>query len=240
MPPLRLISHEYSRGRRRLIRLASHRCKPLPVVGDCQNVSQGLALAMLPHAAALAIPSARVRRQASPGTRQGQSLALRQSRCWAYWPLSLCSSPRCGSTRHQSRGQAPTDRDRSELLAAVRPHLRSASRWWAGWHPIQCQKPRMQATARARRPPARLHQGVGVAALAPNLRAWSEKPVLSCPMDCDWRFVSPSSDGKGNPYSQDSFVHEPPALGSMRCLGCSNSIGLHTKIVEICCLHWEH
>jgi hypothetical protein len=68
---------------------AWRRCSHRLLVGDFPTVersSRGLALAMLPHVAALVAPSARVRTRANRGTRQGLSRALRQSQCWACCP----------------------------------------------------------------------------------------------------------------------------------------------------------
>jgi hypothetical protein len=74
-----------------VLALLCHSRTPPPLVGDFPTVersSRGLALAMLPHVAALVAPSARVRTRANRGTRQGLSRALRQSRCRACWPPS--------------------------------------------------------------------------------------------------------------------------------------------------------
>ncbi len=56
---------------------------PLPLDGDSPNPSRGLALATLPHVAALVAPSVRVRMPTNLGTRQGLSRATPQSRGWA-------------------------------------------------------------------------------------------------------------------------------------------------------------
>jgi tetratricopeptide (TPR) repeat protein len=140
-------------------------------------VSRGLALGTRPHVAALATPSARVRTRANRGTRQGLSRALRQSLEWAWFPVRRCRR-RYGSTPQPWRAQAPTARDGCESAEVARPHLRSASRRWAGWCPLRCRMPGMQATARAHRRPARRYQGAGCVALAPSQaqpthpRAW--------------------------------------------------------------------
>jgi hypothetical protein len=59
-----------------VLALLCHSRTPPPLVGDFPTVersSRGLALAMLPHVAALVAPSARVRTRANRGTRQGLS-----------------------------------------------------------------------------------------------------------------------------------------------------------------------
>jgi hypothetical protein len=74
-----------------VLALLCHSRTPPPLVGDFPPVersSRGLALATLPHVAALVAPSARVRTRANRGTRQGLSRALRQSRVSAWWPRS--------------------------------------------------------------------------------------------------------------------------------------------------------
>ncbi len=137
------------------------------MIGGEQS-SRGLALATLPHVAALVAPSARVRRQASRGTRQGLSRALRQSQCRASWPPSRWISRRYRSAQRPERVRAWSVRERCESLEVARPHLRSASRLWAGWCPLRCRMPRMQATARAHRRSSRRYQGAGCVALAPG------------------------------------------------------------------------
>ena len=139
---------------------AWRRCSHRLLVGDFPTVersSRGLALATLPHVAALVAPSARVRTRANRGTRQGLSRALRQSQCWAWCPARRCRQ-RYGSTPQPWRAQAPTARDGCESPEVAKPHLRSASRLWAGWRPLRCRMPGMQATARAHRRPARRYR----------------------------------------------------------------------------------
>ncbi len=174
---------------------AWRRCSHRMLVGDfplVERSSRGLALATLPHVAALVAPSARVHTRASRGTRQGQSRALRQSRGWAWCPAPRCPQ-RYGSTPQPWRAQAPTARDGCESPEVARPHLRSASRLWAGWHPLRCRMPGMQATARAHRRPARRYQGAGCVALAlgspqvrdPWLRTWWSRQIDSTRQPCE-------------------------------------------------------
>jgi hypothetical protein len=139
---------------------AWRRCSHRLLVGDFPTVersSRGLALAMLPHVVGLVAPSARVRTRANRGTLRGLSRALRQSQGWAWCPARRCPQ-RYGSTPQPWRAQAPTARERCESPEVAKPHLRSASRRWAGWRPLRCHKPGMQATARAHRRPARRYR----------------------------------------------------------------------------------
>ncbi len=101
------------------------------------------------YAAALVVPSARLRRRANRGTLRGLSQALRQSRVSAWFPVRRCPQ-RYGSNPQPLPAQAPTARERCESPSVARPHLRSASRLWAGWRPLRCRMPGMQATARER------------------------------------------------------------------------------------------
>jgi hypothetical protein len=153
---------------------AWRRCSHRLLVGDfpiVERSSRGLALAMLPHVAALVAPSARVRTRANRGTRQGLSRTLRRSQCRACWPPSRWISRRYRSAQRPERVRAWSARERCESPEVARPHLRSASRRWAGWRPLRCRKPGMQATARAHRRPARRYQpGNMPLAFAPSER----------------------------------------------------------------------
>ena len=144
-----------------VLALLCHSRTPPPLVGDFPTVersSRGLALATLPHVAALVAPSARVRTRANRGTRQGLSRTLRRSQCRACWPPSRWISRRYRSAQRPERVRAWSARERCESPEVARPHLRSASRLWAGWRPLRCHKPGMQATARAHRRPARRYR----------------------------------------------------------------------------------
>ncbi len=179
------------------------------------TLSRGLVLATPPHVSVLVTPPVRARKRANPGTRRGLSRTLRRSQCWACWPPSRWIAQRCGSIRQQSPGQAPSALARCESAAVVSPPPRSASPRRAGWSPPRCRKPGMQATARVHRKPARRHQCVVLAALAPTLRASSEQLGLS---DLDLHYGAPSSDEKESAHSQDSCVREPPEVGSTQGL----------------------
>ncbi len=137
---------------------AWRRCSHRLLVGDFPNVersSRGLVLVTLPPVVALVAPSARVRRRAMREKLRGLSRALRQSRCRACWPLSLCCGRRYASNRLPERVRAYSTRERFESAEVARPHLRNASLRWAGWRPLRCRKRGMQATARAHRRPFR-------------------------------------------------------------------------------------
>jgi len=192
---------------------AWRRCSHRLLVGDfpiVERSSRGLALATLPHVAALVAPSARVRRQANRGTRQGLSRALRQSRGWAWCPAPRCPQ-RYGSTPQPWRAQAPTARDGCESPEVARPHLRSASRLWAGWHPLRCRMPGMQATARAHRRPARRYQGGERAVLCALVGRsyFRQKVPQRGPRYQSLGFPVPFSDDRVAQGREDFDDHEP-------------------------------
>jgi len=146
-------------------------CSPQPLIGDfpiVERSSRGLALVTLPHVAALVAPSARVRRRAKQAKHREPQRTIRPLQCWACWPLSRWISRRYASNLLPARVRAYSTRERCESAEVARPHLRNASLRWAGWCPLRCRKPGMQATARAHRRPARQHQGAGYVALAPS------------------------------------------------------------------------
>jgi len=150
---------------------AWRRCSHRLLVGDFPSVersSRGLALVTLPHVAALVAPSARVRRRAMREKLREPRRTIRPLQCWACWPPSRWISRRYQSARRPERVLAWSARDGCESAEVARPHLRSASRLWAGWRPLRCRKPGMQATARAHRRPARPYQCAECAALAPS------------------------------------------------------------------------
>ncbi len=123
-----------------------------------ERSSRGLALVTLPHVAALVAPSARVRRPAMQAKHREPQRTIRPWRCRACWPLSRWISRRCQLAQRPERVRAWSARERCESPEVARPHLRRASRLWAGWRPPRCRKPEMQATARAHRRPARRYR----------------------------------------------------------------------------------
>ncbi len=174
-----------------------------------ERSSRGLALAMLPHVAALVAPSARVRTRASRGTRQGLSRALRQSQCWAWCPARRCRQ-RYGSTPQPWRAQAPTARDGCESPEVAKPHLRSASRLWAGWRPLRCRMPGMQATARAHGQSFRRYlDGEHAAALQVERPSYRRKDGPPSYPGLHPETCALFSDEKESPDSRDSFDREP-------------------------------
>ena len=207
---------------------AWRRCSHRMLVGDfpiVERSSRGLALATLPHVAALVAPSARVHTRASRGTRQGQSRALRQSRGWAWCPAPRCPQ-RYGSTPQPWRAQAPTARDGCESPEVARPHLRSASRLWAGWHPLRCRMPGMQATARAHRRPARRYQGAGCVALALRAEQPCRRASQHVGLVVSGSRRQPCEHVASEPQSQSErgfSVREPPSVGSTVTSGGTNS-----------------
>ena len=141
---------------------AWRRCSHRLLVGDFPTVersSRGLALVTLPHVVALVAPSARVRRRAIREKLREPRRTIRPSQCRACWPLFRWISRRYGSNRLPERVRACSARERCESHEVARPHLRSASRLWAGWRPLRCRKPGMQATAPAHRRPSRRYRG---------------------------------------------------------------------------------
>ena len=177
-----------------------------------ERSSRGLALATLPHVAALVAPSARGRRPAMQAKHREPQRTIRPLQCWACWPPSQWISRRYASNRLPERVHADSTRERCESAEVARPLLRNASLRWAGWRPLRCRKPGMQATSRAHRRFSRRYQGVGCAALAPNwlqvrgllrLPSWSRQ-TESAPLLCEH-----GADERQNPNSADSFGHEP-------------------------------
>ena len=146
-------------------------CTPPPVVGDfpiVERSSRGPVPASLPFVVGLVVPSVQVRRRAMQAKHREPQRTIRPLQCWACWPLSRWISRRYASNRLPERVHADSTRERCESAEVARPHLRNASLRWAGWCPLRCRKPGMQATARAHRRPARQHQGAGYVALAPS------------------------------------------------------------------------
>jgi len=193
---------------------AWRRCSHRMLVGDFPSVersSRGLALATLPHVVALVAPSARVRRQANRGTRQGLSRALRQSQCRASWPPSRWISRRYRSAQRPERVRAWSVRERCESPEVARPHLRSANGLWAGWRPPRCRKPGMQATARAHRRPARRYRtGEHGQACALAERSCSRRKVPQHgPRYQSSGFAVPSSDEQAAQGTEDFDDREP-------------------------------
>lgn len=137
-----------------VLTLLCHHCTPQPIVGDfpiVEQSSRGLVLVTLPHVVALVAPSARVRRRAMQAKHREPQRTIRPLQCWACWPLSRWISRRYASNRLPERVRAYSTRERCESAEVARPHLRNASLRWAGWCPLRCRKPAMQATARAHR-----------------------------------------------------------------------------------------
>ena len=193
---------------------AWRRCSHRLLVGDFPTVersSRGLALATLPHVAALVAPSARVRTRASRGKHRGLSQALRQSQSSARCPARHCPQ-RYGSTPQPWRAQAPTARERCESPEVAKPHLRSASRLWAGWRPLRCHKPGMQATARAHRRPARRYQG---AEHVGQFQSRARQKPRPAPHSQQWRQAKPDvlawrdESESRKPCAWDFVVREP-------------------------------
>ncbi len=208
---------------------AWRRCSHRMLVGDFPSVersSRGLALAMLPHVAALvAAPSARVRTRANRAKHRELSRALRLSRVLAWFPARRCRR-RYGSTRLPWRAQAPTARDRCDSAAVERPPLRSASRRWAGWRPLRCRKPGMQATARAHRRPARRYQGAGCVALALRAEQPCRRASQHVGLVVSGSRRQPCEHVASEPQSQSErgfSVREPPSVGSTVTSGGTNS-----------------
>ena len=166
----------------------------------------------LPVVVGLVVPSVQARRRAMQAKHRERPRALRPWQCWAYWSLSRWISRLYASNRLPEQGRACSARERCESAEVARPHLHSASFRWAGWCPLRCRKPGMQATARAHRLSARRYQGAGCAALAPSwlqvrglllLPSWSRQ-TGSAPLLCEH-----GANERQNPNSADSFGHEP-------------------------------
>ena len=192
-----------------VLALLCHSRTPPPIV---ERSSRGLALATLPHVAALVAPSARVRTRANRGTRQGLSRTLRRSQCRACWPPSRWISRRYRSAQRPERVRAWSARERCESAEVARPHLRSASRRWAGWRPLRCHKPGMQATARAHRRPARRYQG---AEHVGQFQSRARQKPRPAPHSQQWRQAKPDvlawrdESESRKPCAWDFVVREP-------------------------------
>ncbi len=120
-----------------------------------ERSSRGGARVILPHVAALVAQSARFHTPATPAKRREPRRAIRPWRCRACWPQSRYCARRYPLAQRPERVRAWSAHEQCEFPEVAQPHLRSASRLRAGWHPIRCRKPGMQATARAHRRPSR-------------------------------------------------------------------------------------
>jgi hypothetical protein len=146
-----------------VLALLCHSRTPPPLVGDFPTVersSRGLALAMLPHVAALVAPSARVRTRANRGTRQGLSQALRQSRVSAWFPARR-SPLRYGLPRQPWPVPAPTARALAGPLASERQPPERAACLLVASAQSRCRNPGTRETARAQKLFSRRYQCVG-------------------------------------------------------------------------------
>ena len=153
------------------LRLTIERRDSSPWVGDfpsARRSSRGPVPVSLPFVVGLVVPSVQARRRAMREKHREPQRTIRPLQCWACWPLSRWISRRYASNRLPERVHADSTRERCESAEVARPHLGNASLRWAGWCPLRCRKPAMQATARAHRRPARQHQGAGYVALAPS------------------------------------------------------------------------
>ncbi len=205
-----------------VLALLCHHCTPQPIVDDFPIVERsirGLALATLPPVVALVAPSARVRRRAMQAKHREPQRTIRPLQCWACWPLSRWISRRYASNRLPERVRAYSTRERCESAEVARPHLRNASLRWAGWCPLRCRKPAMQATARAHRLSARRYRGAGCVALAQVQALPSHLQGLLSGLrlaDCNQIPDEPFSAGQLRPCRGGFCVREPRILGSMR------------------------
>ncbi len=193
---------------------AWRRCSHRLLVGDFPTVersSRGLALVTLPHVVALVAPSARVRRRANREKLREPRRTIRPLQCWACWPPSRWISRRYRSAQRPERVRAWSARERCESPEVARPHLRSASRLWAGWRPPRCRKPGMQATARAHRRPARQYQRVERAVLfvLAGRSCFRRKVPPRGPRYQNSGFAVPSSDEQAAQGKEDFDDREP-------------------------------
>mgnify|MGYP000858161957 CR=1 FL=1 len=138
------------------LRLSMERQDSSPWVGDFPSARRSNrgpvpASLPLPVVVGLVAPSVQVRRRAKQAKHREPQRTLRPSQCWACWPLSRWISRRYASNRLPERVHADSTRERCESAEVARPHLGNASLRWAGWCPLRCRKPAMQATARAHR-----------------------------------------------------------------------------------------
>ena len=224
---------------------AWRRCSHRLLVGDFPPVersSRGLALAMLPHVAALVAPSARVRTRANRGTRQGLSRTLRRSQCRACWPPSRWISRRYRSAQRPERVRAWSVRERCESPEVARPHLRSANGLWAGWRPPRCRKPGMQATVQAHRRPARRYQGAerGLACVQDARRYCHRSALTLVRRYRSSGFCAQFSDGREARSREDFDDHVPPGVVTMRWHAASSSQQNTLKLRLEYCNQWEH
>ena len=191
---------------------AWRRCSHRLLVGDfpiVERSSRGLALVTLPHVVALVAPSARVRTRASRGTRQGQSRALRQSQCLAWFPAQRCPR-RYGSTPQPWRAPAPTARARFESHAVEPQRPRNAARQTVVSALSAARKPGMQATAREHGRFFRRYQGGEHAAALQVKRPFSRrKDAPPSYLGLHPETCAPFSDEQESPDSRDSFDREP-------------------------------
>ena len=224
---------------------AWRRCSHRMLVGDfplVERSSRGLALATLPHVAALVAPSARVHTRASRGTRQGQSRALRQSRGWAWCPAPRCPQ-RYGSTQQRWQVPAPTARALVEPPAIEQQPPASAVCQCAESARPRGHNPGTRETARARRLFARQYRGGGharecIRRETPCLRGsnpppWRVAQSLGLP-----RFGLASSDERHR--SREDFDDHGPHHRLSRRYLARQLRSFSIAIIPKCCQHGEH
>ena len=196
------------------LRLSIERRDSSPGVGDFPSARRSNrgpvpASLPLPVVVGLVAPSVQVRRRAKQAKHREPPRALRQYRAPAWFPARR-SPRRYGLPRQRWPQPTPTAHERCESAAVVRPHLRSASRLWAGWRPIRCHKPKMPVTARVNRRFFRRYQGGEYAVLllaeTPSFRL---KAALPPCQGLRLGSFSSFSDGRESPDSRDFFDLEP-------------------------------
>ena len=190
-----------------------------------QRSSWGWARVTLPHVAALVAQSARFHTPATPAKHREPQRTLRPWRCRACWPLSRWISRRYPLAQRPERVRAWSAHEQCEFPEVVKPHLRSASRLWAGWRPPRCRKPGMQATARAHRRPARRYRtGAHGQACAPSERRSGRPICLLLPPRCrSLGFRALVLNVREAPDGADCDGHGPHNGGSTQWLSVANS-----------------
>ena len=196
------------------LRLTFERRDSSPWVGDfpsARRSSRGPVPVSLPFVVGLVVPSVQVRRRAMQAKHREPRRTIRPSQCRACWPLFRWISQRYGSNRLPERVRACSARERCESHEVARPHLRSASRLWAGWRPPRCRKPGMQATVQAHRRPARRYQGAerGLACVLAGRSCFRRKAPPHGPRYQSSGFDVPSSDEKAAQGTEDFDDREP-------------------------------
>ena len=152
------------------LRLSIERRDSSPGVGDFPSARRSnrgpVPVSLpLPVVVGLVVPSVQARRRAMQAKHRERPRGLRQSQWSACWPLSLCCGRRYRSDQRPERQHAWSTPVQCESPEAVRRHLRSESRLWAGWRPPRCRKPGMQGTARVQKRFSRRYRGGEHAAL---------------------------------------------------------------------------